>query len=434
MAPINFVGPIMACIGIGEVLRDSGHRVVFAVRASWRKKLTEMGFSVEVIGDNETDQSTPVMDTAEQGVELIRDCMQNQSALQICFKRFSTMANILAICEADEPYYRDIIDRQRPDAIILDNLINLPSVVNSGCVWIKAVSDSPLMLDMCLEDSRLPPSLLGLSINDKSLWDYYRQQVNAIRYPVFKLFGDWFQSHGCPAPADNQLWFPSPYANFYLTPKELDYTDVRPMPDNFYQFDYYKRTVNEANEDVFELPKQLRQRSGKLIYLSLGSTNSADVDLMKRLVGLLAKSEHRIIVSKGINHDKYELADNMWGEKFVPQIKVLPIVDLFITHGGNNSVTECMYFGKPMIVLPLFWDQFDNAQRVEDKGYGIRLNPYECSEQQLLQSIDSLLNDNQLAEKLKKASKRIQTERQIERIPEMLMKLVKDPTRWLVDY
>ena len=126
----------------------------------------------------------------------------------------------------------------------------------------------------------------------------------------------------------------------------------------------------------------------------------ANVELMKSLIGFLAKSEHRFIVSKGPLHDKYELADNMWGQQSVPQIQVLPVVDLVITHGGNNTVTETFYFGKPMIVMPLFFDQYDNAQRIHEKGFGLRLDTYKYVEEELLNGIESLLNDQELNYKL----------------------------------
>jgi UDP:flavonoid glycosyltransferase YjiC (YdhE family) len=49
-----------------------------------------------------------------------------------------------------------------------------------------------------------------------------------------------------------------------------------------------------------------------------------------------------------------------------------------------------------MIVMPLFGDQYDNAQRIEVKGFGIRLNPYDFEENVLQESIKKLLNDEKL--------------------------------------
>jgi UDP:flavonoid glycosyltransferase YjiC (YdhE family) len=141
------------------------------------------------------------------------------------------------------------------------------------------------------------------------------------------------------------------------------------------------------------MPYPLRGDEGGLVYLSLGSLGSADVDLMKRLVEVLAETPHRYIVSKGPQHALIDLADNMWGQEFLPQTTILPRVDLVITHGGNNTVTECLHFGKPMVVLPLFWDQYDNAQRVHERGYGVRIPTYAFEPAELTGAIDGVLGE-----------------------------------------
>ena len=114
---------------------------------------------------------------------------------------------------------------------------------------------------------------------------------------------------------------------------------------------------------------------------------------MQRLVDLLATTEHRVIVSKGPLADQITLHDNQTGEGFLPQPAILPQVDLVITHGGNNTVTEAFHHGKPMIVLPLFWDQVDNAQRVDETGFGRRLSTYGFRDEELTDAIDELLAD-----------------------------------------
>ena len=111
------------------------------------------------------------------------------------------------------------------------------------------------------------------------------------------------------------------------------------------------------------MPEHLRRAGGGLVYLSLGSLGSADVELMQRLVDVMGRTRHGVIVSKGPLADQIRLHDNMVGEDVLPQPAILPQVDVVITHGGNNTVTECFHNGKPMVVLPLFWDQVDNAQR-----------------------------------------------------------------------
>jgi UDP:flavonoid glycosyltransferase YjiC (YdhE family) len=156
-------------------------------------------------------------------------------------------------------------------------------------------------------------------------------------------------------------------------PAEVDYPRSRPLAPTWHRLE----TCVRRTDDTFELPEHVVAGPGALLYLSLGSLGSADVELMKRLVDVLSRARHRIVVSKGPQHDEFELADNMWGEEFLPQPAILPLADVVITHAGNNTTTECFHFGKPMVALPLFWDQYDNAQRVHETGFGIRLPTYE---------------------------------------------------------
>ena len=261
---------------------------------------------------------------------------------------------------------------------------------------------------------------MSIPQNDNE-WKKFRQLQNEVKQNDWNKLNDYIKSKGAEELKTQLFINDSPYLNIYPFPRELDYTDVRPLPPNWVQFDNFKR-LEEHQE--FEMPENLKDRPGKLIYFSLGSMGSADEELMKRLIAILSKSKHRFIVSKGPLHDKYELADNMWGQQSVNQIQVLSAVDLVITHGGNNTVTETFYFGKPMIVMPLFFDQYDNAQRIHEKGFGLRMNPYKCGEEELLSGIDFLLNDKELNDKLKNISKRIQTENSITKLPQLIEDLV----------
>lgn len=72
---------------------------------------------------------------------------------------------------------------------------------------------------------------------------------------------------------------------------------------------------------------------------------------------------------KGLERDtKYR-----W-EAWVPQVALLahPRVKAFVTHGGSGGVQEALWFGKPLLCIPLAWDQFYNARVVEILGAGLR--------------------------------------------------------------
>jgi MGT family glycosyltransferase len=290
---------------------------------------------------------------------------------------------------------REIFDEVRPDAIVEDNVVAFPAVVTADAPWVRIVSCNPLELP----DPNLPPVFSGYPTDDRSGWDEFRAEYERTHAEMHSDFDEFLRERGCPPLPELGFIHESEHLNLYLYPAEADYPRARPLGPGWHRLESCVRSVDGA----FELP----EGDGALIYLSLGSLGSADVELMQRLVDLLATTPHRVIVSKGPQHEQISLREGMWGLELVPQPALLPHVDLAITHGGNNTVTECFHFGKPMVVLPLFWDQHDNAQRVSQIGFGARLRTFEFEDGELLGAIDRLLGDAALRARLAAMSDRL---------------------------
>lgn len=66
---------------------------------------------------------------------------------------------------------------------------------------------------------------------------------------------------------------------------------------------------------------------------------------------------------------------------------------LFITHGGQNSLLQAVYHAVPVLGIPLFGDQFDNVVRAETKGLGLTINPTHITRELLSSTIQTLIED-----------------------------------------
>jgi MGT family glycosyltransferase len=251
-----------------------------------------------------------------------------------------------------------------------------------------------------LKDPLVPPTFSGYPASDMTGWAAYWDEYAHAHGEMHASFDAFCRERGAPPLPPLEFAHTSTYLNLTLYPAEVDYRRAVPLNDNWHNLEASVRTT----EQPYEVP----QGDTPLVYLSLGSLGSADVLLMQRLIDTLADCPHRVVVSMGPQHEQLRLADNMTGAEFLPQTSILPQVDLVITHGGNNTVTESLFFGKPMVVLPLFWDQYDNAQRIAETGLGVRLDTYGHEPAELLQAVDGLLADQALAERLRALSSELQ--------------------------
>jgi UDP:flavonoid glycosyltransferase YjiC (YdhE family) len=112
---------------------------------------------------------------------------------------------------------------------------------------------------------------------------------------------------------------------------------------------------------LVELLKE-KSKNHKVVYLSLGTLVSPDLDFLKDLSQRFKnRPDLFLLISLGAKKQPEELGtlpDNVSARFFVPQIDIFPYVSLFVTHGGNNSLTECLTVaGCPIIVVPQFGKQ-----------------------------------------------------------------------------
>lgn len=124
------------------------------------------------------------------------------------------------------------------------------------------------------------------------------------------------------------------------------------------------------------------RKTGKvrLIYAGFGSFFSADPGLLRRLLAAVAtRSDWRLILSlggRGHGADLGPLPDNVATFSWLPQPEVLRHADAAVTHGGINTIDECVLRGVPMLIYCGFeTDMAGNTSRVVHHGLGLAGTP-----------------------------------------------------------
>lgn len=133
----------------------------------------------------------------------------------------------------------------------------------------------------------------------------------------------------------------------------------------------------------------------KLIYISMGTVNNDMLPLYRRCIAALARTGHQVILSVGalVPTDAFgDLPAHIEVFPQVDQIAVLQKADVFLSHCGMNSVSESLYYGVPLIMLPQTKEQEGVAERVSQLGAGIRLK--RSDEAAILEAVQAVLADD----------------------------------------
>lgn len=96
------------------------------------------------------------------------------------------------------------------------------------------------------------------------------------------------------------------------------------------------------------------------------------------------------------NEPPFNVSSSIYISKWLPQQALLahPNVRLLVTHGGMLSIIEAAHFGKPILGLPLFYDQFRNVKYMVGHGAGLELDINRMTRQCFETAVRQLVNQS----------------------------------------
>jgi UDP:flavonoid glycosyltransferase YjiC (YdhE family) len=169
---------------------------------------------------------------------------------------------------------------------------------------------------------------------------------------------------------DPEIRMPFRYLHLCFTPQSWDGIDS-PRPNN----SRFLRHVNTMHpgETLPNWINDLPLPNRPIVLASLGTVFNKTPGILEAIIDAIGREDVNLIVAIGRDENPKRfgsLRSNVRLEAYVPQALLLPYCDVFITHGGFNSVKESLIAGVPMVVVPITADQPYSAERCAALGVG----------------------------------------------------------------
>ena len=161
-----------------------------------------------------------------------------------------------------------------------------------------------------------------------------------------------------------------------------------------------------------EMQKWLDASKDGCIYFSFGSMVRIETfpkPLMETFYKVFEKiAPVRVLMKVAKKEDLLPgLPKNVMIQSWFPQVSVFKHKNTkaFITHGGLMGIQEAIYFGIPMIGIPLFGDQPTNLKNVANKNLGVNLGSVQnVTEETLTNAINAVVRDDKYGRSMRKVS------------------------------
>ncbi|MDP6314107.1 MAG: glycosyltransferase [Arenicellales bacterium] len=415
-------GPALNSVGIAQACERLGHQAVFLTDPGMQGVYSGYGFEEHTVNMSEP---MPPAEMAKYWTDFINGHIPNFD-----LSPYEQIDNYVKECwEAivetaiwAEQELPGVLQRVQPDIVCVDNVILFPAIKRyakkHGQPWVRIISCS----ENEIPDPDIPPHLSGCGENESACFVAYQERFNEVVGPIHQRFNAFLEEcNEDPYPL-GEFFEASPHMNLLLYPEPVKFKRATPLDPECFQ--YLEGCVRD--ESAFEVPAFKTNNETPLLYVSFGSLGAGDTTLLQRLMNAVANMPVRALFNVGDYQSEYDsVPDNIAIAPWYPQPSVISQADAVIHHGGNNSFNECLYFGKPALIMPYVWDGHDNARRVMETGHGLHLHRSRWTDQELTACIERMLTDQAMHEHLAKTSAHMRAEHGPTKAAAILNRLVE---------
>ncbi|WDT89757.1 macrolide-inactivating glycosyltransferase [Streptomyces sp. SCSIO-PteL053] len=366
-------GHVNPSLDVIRELVDRGHRVSYAIPASFAEKVAAIGAEPVI-----WTSTLPTDDDPDAwGTELIDNI---EPFLADAIQALPQLAEAFA---GDEP------------DLVLHDITSYPARVLAHRWGVPAVS--------------LWPNLVP--------WDGYEKEVGEPMTAELKQtergkayyarFESWLTENGLGhVPSDD--FVARPRRGLVLIPEALQPNADR-VNREMYTF------VGACQGDRADQGEWQRPAGAeKVLLVSLGSSFTKQPAFYRECVAAFGDLPGwHVVLQIGAHVDPAELGDvpgNVDVRTWVPQLAVLKQADAFITHAGAGGSQEGLATGTPMVAVPQAVDQFGNADMLQSLGVARHLPMEEADAASLREAVLALVDDPEVAARCARLSEQMARE------------------------
>jgi MGT family glycosyltransferase len=371
-------GHLNSLIALSQSLKDRGHRITFFEKPKIEDRVRQAGLDFIPLGN---------------GGSSSKDQMNRNGS-----GRSSKLSDIRFNLERIERDLKMYLDETPP------------ALIEAG-VDALLVNEIALTGPTVAQIAHLPYFIISTSVPHHFGWDAYPWysgykysaswhslietaffEVSALRMrgPIRRVLDDYRRQVGLEPIKQARQSRPE-LAHITQLPQCLD-SPRAGLPGNFHYTGPFANRV--ARPDV-EFPWD-RLDGRPVIYMSLGTTRNVQAFVFRLVSEACRDLDLQLVISLGGRFDPDMFSDlpgNPLVTRYAPQLELVRLATIVVTHGGPNTVFETLMEGKPMLAIPLAHDQPAIAARLERLGIAEVLPVMRLTVSKIHRAVTKLLND-----------------------------------------